>query len=147
MTITELKQGLFGGKSLEELLSLRDGQECTIFKADDFCTGDDIIYIPDIDLNEIPVSLDLSIDNSMSDASNGKWGPMTAGEQINIVLSYCYTGKMFVELCDGDEALAYRLFCYVDWQHPTSALDEVVYEDDKDEQSAREVYEKWKAFL
>ena len=68
MTILELKQGLLQGKHLDELLSLSDGQDCTIFKAESFCTDATILYIPDINLNEIPYALDLSIDNSMSDA-------------------------------------------------------------------------------
>lgn len=145
MTKAELKALLLGGAPLNTVLPLRDGQECTIFKTTDFCTDDTIIYIPDMDLNEIPDGLDLSIDNSMRDASNGAWSGLTAEEQVNIVLSYCYTGAQFIELCEGDEALAYRLFGYVDWQHPSSALDEVDYDDEEDARSAREIYEAWKA--
>ena len=144
MTTLELKQGLLQGKHLDELLSLSDGQDCTIFKAESFCTDATILYIPDIILNEIPCSLDLSIDNSMCDASNGKWGSLTASEQVDLVLSYCYTGEDFVDECDGDEALAYRLFCYCDWQHPGSALPEVEYEDDADKQAAEEAYARWR---
>lgn len=145
MTILELKQGLLQGKHLDELLSLSDGQDCTIFKAESFCTDATILYIPDISLNEIPCSLDLSIDNSMSDASNGAWSSMTAEEQVNLVLSYCYTGEMFVELCEGDEALAWRLFGYIDWQHPSSALDEIQYDDQTDMEYTKSAYATWKA--
>ena len=144
MTKSELKAQLLSGKPLNTILSFRDGQECTIFKADSFCTDDHIIYIPDLDLNEIPDSLDLSIDNSMQEASNGAWGSFTAEEQVNLVLSYCYTGEDFCQVCGGDEALAYRLFCYVDWQHPSSAHPEVEYEDDADKQAAEEVYARWR---
>lgn len=144
MTKAELKVYLLGGATLSEVLPLREGQDCTIFKADDFCTDDSIIYIPDIDLNEIPDNLDLSVDNSMSDASAGKWYSMSAKEQISLVLSYCYTGADFVELCEFDEALAYQLFLYVDWQHPSSALGEVAYEDEDDVQYVKRAFKHWR---
>ena len=144
MTKTELKALLLSGSSLNTVLTFCDGQECTIFKANDFCLDDNIIYIPDLDLNEIPYNLDLSVDNSMSDASAGKWGSMSAKEQISLVLSYCYTGADFVELCEFDEALAYQLFLYVDWQHPSSALDEVAYEDEDDVQYAKRAFNHWR---
>lgn len=145
MTKAELKALLLGGSPLNTILTFRDGQECTIFKADDFCLDDHIVYIPDLDLNEIPYDLDLSIDNSMQEASNGAWSGLTAEEQVNIVLSYCYTGAQFVELCEMDEALAYQLFCYVDWQHPSSALDEVAYVDEDDALYVKETFNQWKS--
>lgn len=144
MKISELEKALLGGKALSEVLPLRDGQDCTIYKADIFRPDDTILYIPDISLNEIPIDLVLNIDNSMSDASNGGWGSMTVAEQIHTVLSYCYTGEMFVEICEGDEALAWRLFCYVDWQHPTSALDEVNYDDQDDAEWVKTAYQQYK---
>ena len=144
MKLFELKQGLLSGKPLSELLPLQDGQDCTIYKADRFFPDDTILYIPDISLNEIPAYLDLSVDNALSDASNGKRGSMTAEEQVNLVLSYCYTGEMFVEVCSGDEALAWRLFCYVDWQHPSSALDEVDYDDQDDMEHIKKGYNLYK---
>lgn len=144
MKISELEKALLSGKALSEVLSLRDGQDCTIYKADTFRPDDTILYIPDISLNEIPIDLVLNIDNSMSDASSGGWGSMTAAEQIHTVLSYCYTGEMFVEICEGDEALAWRLFCYIDWQHPTSALDEVNYDDQDDAEWVKAAYQQYK---
>ena len=144
MTTSELEKGLLSGKTLSDLLPFRDGQECTIYKADTFRPDDTILYIPDISLNEIPTDLALNIDNSMSDASNGDWSSMTAAEQIRTVLSYCYTGEMFVEMCEGDEALAWRLFCYVDWQHPGSAMDEVTYDDQDDVEWVKAAYLQYK---
>ena len=141
MTKSEFRRKLLEGYPLTALVMFSPGQECTIFKADKFSTGDDVIYIPDIELNEIPVDLNLSKENSMSDATKGKWGSMTGAEQVIAILSYCYTGKEIVDLCDGDEALAYRLFCYCDWQHPSSAFPEVDYDDDDDKAWAKEVYE------
>ena len=140
MTRAELAEGLAKGKTLESLLDFTDGQDCQIFKASGFSTGEDVIYIPDISLNEIPVDVVLNRDNSLRDSSGGKWGSMTAQKQIQVALSYCYTGESFVEICNGDEALAYRLFQYVDWQHPSSALDEVVYDDEADRAWAEETY-------
>ena len=43
----------------------------------------------------------------------------------------CYTGNDFIDLCDGDVKLAERLFRYCDWQHPSSALNEVT-DDEED---------------
>ena len=59
ITIKEVKERLISGSTLEDLFDLRDGQECTIFKAPDFPENesdfDKVIYIPDMELNEIPI--------------------------------------------------------------------------------------------
>ena len=99
------------------------GQECLIYKAEQFRTDDTIIYIPDMTLNNITV-FSVPVD-----------------EDVDYTLNRCYTGADFVELCEGDEALAYRLFCYCDWQHPSSAFPEVDYDDDEDKEWAKKVYE------
>ena len=130
MTSKELEIKLQAGATLNEILVFVDGQDCTIFKAKEFCTGDEVLYIPDVELNEIPINIPLNVDNSMSDNSNGKWGSMTAAEQITLILSYCYTGDDFLSECDGNERLAEDLFHYCDWQHPSSALPEL--EDDEE---------------
>lgn len=125
MTSKELEIKLQAGATLSEILVFVDGQDCTIFKAKKFCAGDEVLYIPDVELNEIPINIPLNVDNSMSDNSNGKWGSMTAAEQITLILSYCYTGDDFLSECDGNERLAEDLFHYCDWQHPSSALPEL----------------------
>lgn len=130
MTSKELEIKLQAGATLSSVLTFVDGQDCTIFKAEKFCAGDEVLYIPDIALNEIPIDIPLNIDNSMSDHSNGKWGSMTVAEQIYTVLSYCYTGDDFLLECDGNERLAEELFHYCDWQHPSSALPELEYDED-----------------
>lgn len=108
MTKIELKNSLNSGKALEEILNLQDGQECTIFKAKEFKKGDDILYIPDMELNNITYECqDLT------------------SEAIDEVVSFCYTGNDFINCCKGDEKLAKELFSYVDWQHPISALPEI----------------------
>ena len=56
--------------------------------------------------------------------------PLRNGEEIEEVLSVCYAGVDFVQECAGDVKLAERLFYYCDWQHPSSALPEVDYEDE-----------------
>lgn len=143
MTKTELRDLLRQGWTLDKLFKWTEGQECTIYKADEFALGDEVIYIPDLDLNEIPNDVELNIDNSMNEDNPG-WPNMTSEEQIRVVLSYCYTGQDFVDECNGDEALAYRLFWYCDWQNPGSAFPEVDYDDDEDKASAKEAYEKAK---
>ena len=114
MTREYARSRLLAGQTVAELFPPIRGQECVIFRADDFSTGDDVIYIPDYDLNGIPCEKDLSTD------------PV----EINEALWMMYTGRDFVDLCNGDEKLAERLFWYCDWQHPSSALPEI--EDDED---------------
>ena len=113
MTKTEFKSALRAGKIIEDLLPLVAGQECIIYKADSFTTGDDIIYIPDVFLNEIPYSTDIS----------------TADDTIEEILSMCYTGRDFIEECHGDTQLAERLFWLCDWQHPSSLLLELTFDE------------------
>lgn len=116
ITKKALRERLLAGESLDRIMNFRRGQECFIFKADTFCAGQDILYIPDVDLNEIPVSEDMSADI----------------EGVMDILGCCYTGDDFVRECDGDVELAERLFDYCDWQHPSSALPEVREEEDSE---------------
>lgn len=104
----ELLNLLRGGAILGTLLKFEPGQECIIFKSDKFIEGDRIIYIPDLDLNEIPVDR-----------------PVRDGEELKDVLGNCYTGDDFIKECGGDRKKAERLFWYCDWQHPSSAVDEI----------------------
>ena len=55
MTQLELREKLEEGKTLDQLLPFKIGQECLIFKATYFIAGDEIVYIPDVDLNEVPI--------------------------------------------------------------------------------------------
>ena len=41
----------------------------------------------------------------------------------------CYTRNDFLEMCSGQEKLAEMLFYILDWQTPSSALEEVSLED------------------
>ncbi len=107
MTKEELKEGFHQGFSLDDMLTLIPGQDCMIFKADKFRTDDEVIYIPDMCLNEITAYR------------------TPDPEEYDYILSNCYTGRDFIDEAGGNEALAYRLFCYCDWQHPSSAINEV----------------------
>lgn len=108
----ELKVQLESGAKMSELFAFSEGQECTIFKATNFMAGNEVIYIPDLSLNDIPM------DKTIKDA-----------EELEDVLACCYTGQDFLDECGGDETLAERLFWYCDWQHPSSAYPEVCDED------------------
>lgn len=99
MTVKELKKKLIKGYRLKDLFDFSDGQDCIIYKSD-FEITDDIIYIPDIDLNEINIDTKLN------------------KEEIKNVLNSCYTGNDFVEECNGYKDVAEELFEFVDWQHP-----------------------------
>ena len=107
MTKEELWARLARGKTMEELFMIREGQDCPIVKMG-FQAGDEILYIPDFWLNEIPEDR-----------------PITDPERIKEVLACCYTGDDFLNECGGDEVLARELHAYCDWQHPSSALPEI----------------------
>ena len=91
-----------GGEKLEDIFEFTDGQECLIYKGKFLpgIMGDDICYIPDIFLNEIPYN------RSVSES------------EIEDIIDKCYTTNDFVDECNGHEKLAKDLFNYVDWQHP-----------------------------
>lgn len=108
MTKEELASRLRKGEKLADILPLVAGQECEMYKADSFSIGDEILYIPDVSLNEIPVDADLSKDP----------------EEIEQVIENCYTGNDFIDLCQGNVMNAKDLFYFCDWQHPSSALDD-----------------------
>ena len=114
MTKAELRERLRKGHIMDDLFEFRSGQECEIFKSDHFEPGEEILYIPDICLNEIPIA-----------------EHPHSYEEIEDILEQCYTGNDFIEECGGDVTKAVRLFEYVDWQHPSSALPEI--EDEEEE--------------
>lgn len=112
MTKKELRDKLNKGSHLEDLFDFSDGQECIIYKGN-FEVSDKIIYIPDIDLNQIDTECALS------------------NEDIENVIHNCYTGNDFVKECSGHEDLARESFDFVDWQHPN--LQDVLVAYDEDE--------------
>ena len=127
MTKDEVRARLMAGENLDSILHFIDGQECMIFKVSmeeyESCGKDEVVYVPDIDLNEIPVDKDLSVDI----------------EGIFEVLGCCYTKGDFFEMCEeryGKNGSAYEkaaeLFDYVDWQNPGSALDAGEIDDEED---------------
>lgn len=108
ITKEELREQLLLGRCLYELLPVRDGQECEIVKVKDFLPGNTVIYMPDLWMSNVPV-------NEL----------VTDLEMLEEVVSYCYTGDDFIAECNGDVEKAKDLFHYVDWQHPSSAVDEI----------------------
>lgn len=99
MQKSELINILKTGVSLDSIFFFSNGQNCLIYKGK-FQVSDDIIYIPDIDLNNI------SIDRKLSD------------EEIENVIDHCYSGNEFIMKCNGHIDIAEQLFFFVDWQHP-----------------------------
>lgn len=131
MTKAELKTRLEAGEIMDELFHYVRGDLCSIFKAEEFKAGDEIIYIPDIDQNELVMDR-----------------PANA-EEIETILDCCYTGDDFVSevreyregisadfkgcgdlsAAEGDLKKAEELFRYCDWENPGSAT-YVVFDDD-----------------
>ena len=99
MTKNELKMKLEACAFLIDLFDFTHGQESLIYKGN-FETSDQIIYIPDVDLNEIDTESVLE------------------DEEVENVLNHCYTGNDFVDECNGHQELAKELFGFVDWQNP-----------------------------
>lgn len=110
-----LRNSLNHGMCLDECLKLVGGQECTIFKTERFFPTDIILYIPDLELNEI----------------NYEKENLTE-EAINNIIDNCYSGKDFLDIVGGDIEKAKRLFDYVDWQHPSSAYDAGEIDDEEE---------------
>lgn len=119
MTKKELESKILLGTPLDKCFSFTAGQECEIFKANRFEVSDEIIYIPDLYLNELSEYVTY-------------YSPIDALEVAQNVLDCCYTGKDFLELCSGDLQKAEMLFDYCDWQHPSSALPEIEDEDESE---------------
>lgn len=91
----ELKARLKQGELLGDIFNFTDGQECLIYKGK-FEKSDNIIYIPDIYLNE------LETDTVVEDE-----------EDLNNILKNCYTGNDFLKECNGCEKAARALFGFV----------------------------------
>ena len=127
MTIEKVRERLNNGEMLSEIFNFTDGQDCLIYKGE-WNPGDDIIYIPDIDLNKIPIDRTLE-----------KWTE-DYGDEIELAISNMYTGRDFVMIADGDRDVAEKLFYYCDWQNPSSAIDEVL-EDIEEQKEIKYVYE------
>lgn len=109
----EILERLKAGEALDQILPLTDGQGCRIYKPDrDLRTGDDVVYIPDIDLHDLW--------RFTTDEANG-WSAQQEEERIAENL---YTGDDFLALCGGCLPLANSLYRYVDWQGPSAALAE-----------------------
>lgn len=98
MTRGKVYSALRSGKSLNEIFRFTEGQDCMIYKAGSFEISDNVIYIPDLDLNEVVT------DRSLTE------------EEINRIPMY--TGKDFLSECNGKEDAARLLFSFCDWQHP-----------------------------
>lgn len=111
----ELNARLKQGELLGDIFNFTDGQECLIYKGK-FEKSDNIIYIPDIYLNE------LETDTVVEDE-----------EDLNNILKNCYTGNDFLKECNGCEKAARALFGFVNWQHPNIQDLVDLYDDEEDE--------------
>lgn len=136
MTIDEVRERIYKGECLSDMFEFTDGQECMIYKGE-WNPGDDVIYIPDIDFNGICINRPLI-------------KILTSGEIIKL-LNCLYAGKDFMELVDDNEELAKELFRYVDWQHPASAINEVLddeqyLEDENDDETEINFYPELKEY-
>lgn len=120
----EAKKLLLEGKKIGEIFDLIPGQECMIYKGEwpDDTSSEDIIYIPDIDLNELD-----SDDVPVSEK-----------------LSLMYTAGDFLKEAGGNILAAKDLFNFVDWQNPN--VQDLM--DCTDDDEAKLIYgETWEEML
>lgn len=110
-----LKKKLESGRSLDSILELTTGQcGCTIYKerlADYIVqTGflNDVCYIPDMELNDLPYEK-----------------PNLSDEEISDIIDNCYSFHDFIDLCHGDINKAKIVYENCDWQHPSSEYEEM----------------------
>ena len=110
-----LKKELETGCPLDLILELTTGQcGCTIYKelkADDiirYGMHDEVCYIPDMELNDIPYEK-----------------PNLSAEETADILENCYTFQDFIDLCHGDVNKAKIVYGNCDWQHPSSEYEEM----------------------
>ena len=110
-----------------DILPLAKGQNCDIYKSDKAwheIEDDDVIYIPDIDLNQCWKFWQLSESEMIEDYDfNSGWN-----RYVKEFLRNCYTKADFEEIA-GDKAE--ELFDFVDWQHPASAWEEPWWDDEE----------------
>lgn len=115
MTKDELRKELKTGVKLEDIFEFTDGQDCLIYKGKFLpgIIGDDICYISDLSLADIPIDK-----------------PITKSCEIDSVMDRCYTTDDFIKECNWHENIAKDLFNYVDWQTP-AIIDFMEGYDDK----------------
>ena len=120
----EAKKLLLEGKKIGEIFDLIPGQDCMIYKGEwpDDTSSEDIIYIPDIDLNELDDS-DVPVSEK---------------------LSLMYTAGDFLKEAGGNVLAAKDLFNFVDWQNPN--IQDLM--DCTDDEEAKLIYgETWEEML
>lgn len=102
MTKQDIRDWLMAGEALVNVFPYnKNGQDCTIFKTESLGKPDDVVYIPDISLNDLNCyEGNLSMDD------------------INDILNCCYTTKDFWDEAYGNKKCAESLFIQCDWQHP-----------------------------
>ena len=130
VTKNELKQKLSSGLSLDEVLPSSQGQESTIFTTYNWPEGNTekdrayILYIPGYEDNDI-----------ISDKRN------LSEDEIDHILSECYTKDDFMDLAFQNEKCARDLWNISDWQHPDVEIDLMTCTTDEE---AKESYgESW----
>lgn len=117
-TKDELYNLLKNGAILDELLDMSDGQECTIFKADYFPEEDcynSVIYIPDLDMNGVVYDRKMTL------------------QELADAYTNFYTAQDIIDICEGDEKKAKRVFYNCDWQHPSTEFTEMEAFDEEDD--------------
>ena len=104
----EIKRKLLIGETLDDLFEWMEDSECVFFKGP-WNPGkpEEVIYVPDIDLNELVTDR-----------------PLTP-EEVSDALRHMYTTQDFMDICDEDVPFIGKL-CYwwCNWQHPATAYHE-----------------------
>ena len=101
MTKEYLRKELECGKCLKEIFEFSDDQDCTRYIGRfDLDNAENIIYIPDIFINNIDIETDFLTER-----------------EIKNVLENCYSTEDFIKEAQGHVSFAERLFSLVNWQY------------------------------
>ena len=104
MTFHEVETALKSGRKLSDLFEFTVGQDCMIYKADQFV--DEVIYISDLGL--------------------------VVGDGPDSMMDAVWTGLDFIDAAGGNRELAEKIFCLVDWQSPYTEADQLEREEFED---------------
>lgn len=97
------------GKSIAEIFDLIEYEKYQFYKAKEWDPGDTVLYIPDLWNHGVPAHVSL----------------LLSDEDIETMMQLLFTGRDFIEICEGDKAIAKEVFENIDGAMPKEAYEDV----------------------
>lgn len=110
MTKQDIHTLLRKGLAVKDILPLRPGQVCDIYKSHTFHISDEVVYMAELDKTRLYETEKLDTFD------------------IEDVLSRCFTGKDFLRCTDNNKAHAAELFAFCSGETPDAAAGCIEYE-------------------